>query len=255
MTLRRCFVEPEWWTEAEIALAPEESRHAAAALRLRAGAVVLLWDGQGHEMEAEVLAATPAAVRVRPRPATRRTQPRPPVALTLIQALPKHGLLEWIVEKAVELGAHAVQPVFTERVIARWRPADSAKHRARWQRVAREAAKQCGLAWLPEIAPLRPLADVLADPAFVRPCLVGSLQARADPLPAALADLRAARPAAVSFVIGPEGDLTASETQRLVEAGARLVSFGPRTLRVETAALYGLSVCVYELMRPAAPSA
>lgn len=238
----RSFVSPAQWLQAEVTLSPEDSHHAARVRRIRIGELIELCDGQGQTAEAEVTAIAPGRVRVTIREETRTNTPCPAAAITLIQALPKHDRLELIIQKATELGIQAIQPVLTERVVVRPRAADAVQRLARWQKIALEAAKQCGVSRLPEIHPLRPLADLESAVAGFDLCWVASLQSVAVPFRTALGQAHSTPGRRVALVIGPEGDLTEPETLFLQKAGGRLVSFGPLVLRVETAALYGLSV-------------
>lgn len=238
----RCFVPPAQWRQAEATLSPEDSHHAARVRRLRIGELIELCDGQGRTAQAAVTAIGPGRIRVTIREDTRVNTPCPAVAITLIQALPKHDRLEWIIQKATELGIQAIQPVLTERVVVRPRAADATQRLARWQKIALEAAKQCGVSRLPEIHPLQSLADLGPVVAGFDFCYVASLGPQAQAFRAAVENARRSGPTRLALVIGPEGDLTDKETQLLREAGGRLVSFGRLILRTETAALYGLSV-------------
>ncbi|MBU1855843.1 MAG: RNA methyltransferase, partial [Verrucomicrobia bacterium] len=120
------------------------------------------------------------------------------------------------------------------------------QRRGRWQKIAQEATRQCGVAWMPSVLPVRSLPEITADLARFDLCLVGSLHAgaRAFRETVTKASVHAAR--SIALIIGPEGDLTEKETTALRDAGAHLVSFGNAVFRVETAALYGLSLLHYE---------
>jgi 16S rRNA (uracil1498-N3)-methyltransferase len=231
---------PEWPTDqSDAVLDPSESRHAATVLRLRPGDAVTVFDGLGREATARVVESGKQAVRL--AVGEPRLTARPAMRLVLAVAIPKGSTIDWIIEKAVELGAAQVIPLLTERTVVRLAPADRVDRQRKWQRIALEAAKQCGQNWLPSVLPPQPLADALASapPSDFQWPLVASLQPDARPLAPTLAALPA--PAAAALWIGPEGDFTPDEYHQLRAAGLLPVSLGPTVLRVETAALYGLS--------------
>lgn len=172
-------------------------------------------------------------------------------SLTLVQALPKGRKMDLIVEKATEFGAAAVWPVETERIVVRPTGAWRREHVERWQRIAGSAAAQCGLDWVPEIREVSPLADVLPLCGTFDAVLIGCLGGQVPSLHSVLGGLKARECRRLALLIGPEGDLAEREIGDVVGAGGLPVSFGPLVFRVETAALYGLSVLAYEFLNPA----
>lgn len=257
--MMRCLIDVSQWAADEIELAPDESHHLVQVLRARIGEQVGLFTGRGHTAEATFIAVRQKRALVRVLPATRRTVPPPAVAVTLIQAIPKHALMDGIIQKAVELGAQAIQPLITERVIVQLSTGDgrsagdgqsagaAEQRRGRWQKIALEATRQCGVAWMPSVLPVRSLPEITADLVRFDLCLVGSLHADARAFREVVTKARVPSLRSIALIIGPEGDLTETETAALRDAGAHLVSFGNAVLRVETAALYGLSLLHYEM--------
>lgn len=241
MTAHRFFLESDRWASTVPELNPEEAHHFVHVLRGRENTDIEVFDGAGRVARATVtaLGRDRAALRLQ----AIRVIPAPAVAITLYQALPKGSRWDWLVEKATEIGATRIVPLITER--SEVRPGgrgESGGPPDRWRRIALSAAKQCGLAWLPEIrAAVRPgdWAVLFADSEQV---LMGVLDPAAPSLQSVLESFRSAPPARLGLLIGPEGDLTATEIAGAMQAGALRVSFGPNTLRVETAALYALSV-------------
>jgi len=158
--------------------------------------------------------------------------------------------MELIVQKAVEIGASEVVPLISERTIVRLAEGEASHKRAKWQLVAIEAAKQSGQNWLPEVQTPRSLPQFFADAGQHDLQLIGSLQSEALHLKAILADYSAmhtSKPARVLMLIGPEGDFTPAELNLARAHGCRPTTLGPIILRVETAAIYCLSVLSYEL--------
>jgi len=168
------------------------------------------------------------------------------VMVTLIQAIPKSQKMEWIIQKATEIGVWAIIPVMTERGVVRLDGARAGRRDDRWQKIAEEAAKQCRTAWIPRVAPIVSLKLLLESGLWSDLSLVGSLDANAVPLKTCLRSLKGKRPQSVSLLIGPEGDFSPAELELAKAKGAVPISYGSRVLRVETAALYGLSILAYE---------
>ena len=215
----------------EILLPPTEAHHAAHVLRLKAGDAVELFDGRGGAAlgrivrikKGEVAAAIEGI-----RPAAARPEP----LIHLGFAVPKGDRLDWLLEKASEMGAASLGPVLFERSVAGG-TALSPAQRQRWLARCIAAAKQSGLDFLPQIEDPRPLAEFLSA-ASGSVGLCGDLAPGAAPLAEALRR-RPGQP--ITILVGPEGGLTDVERQLVRAAGFALVRLGRTTLRTETAAL------------------
>ena len=155
--------------------------------------------------------------------------------------------MDSIVEKGTELGMARLVPVMTDRTITRLDEAKGRKRCERWARIAHSAAKQCGVCWIPEIAPVQSLAAALAARPEGDVLLVGDLIGEPRPMAVVVDELAADPPPSVSLLIGPEGDLTPAEMEAATTAGAIGVNMGPLVLRTDTAALFGLSVLASRL--------
>lgn len=154
-------------------------------------------------------------------------------SLTVVQALPKGERGELAVELATELGVDVVVPWDAERDITRWKADRAEKGRARWERTAREAAKQSRRAWTPvvtDLASTAEVADRLADAAL-------ALVLHSDDLTAGvpLGDVDLPDSGELVVVVGPEGGISPAEVERFTGAGAGLVRLGPEVLRTSTA--------------------
>jgi 16S rRNA (uracil1498-N3)-methyltransferase len=241
----RCFVDPAEWEAERIRLTPVDAHHVTDVLRASVGVSVAVCDGLGGEAVGEIVEAGPGGVVV--RVLERRRRATADWRLTLVQAVPKGERMEWLIQKAVELGAWSVVPVMTDRGVVRLDGARAAQRVDRWQRIATEAAKQCRTAWITRVEPVISLRRWLGAPGRAETLVIGSLEGEAKPLRAVCAALRGQPPGGVALLIGPEGDFSPEELQLARDAGARPVTFGCRVLRVETAALYALGVMSYEL--------
>ncbi|MBI2527214.1 MAG: 16S rRNA (uracil(1498)-N(3))-methyltransferase [Candidatus Rokubacteria bacterium] len=234
---------PSFYLRAEAVSGPrvtfdaQETRHLARVLRLAPGDVVQAVDGQGQELTVRLtrVDARSAEGLILGREGRQRESP---LHLTLVQGLPKGAKLETIIRMATELGVSRVVPVVTERTVVRTDAVRRAGRLDRWQRVAREAAKQCGRTVIPEVAAARPLAEWLHEG---RPD--GLLLCLWEEEHALLADRLPPPPVSVAtLVVGPEGGLAAGEVDALGAAGAVTASLGGRVLRTETAGPVGLAL-------------
>jgi 16S rRNA (uracil1498-N3)-methyltransferase len=184
-----------------------------------------------------------------------RSHTPPACQITLIQALPRGKIIEAIIQKATELGVARVVPLMSERVLSQFEERDAAHKRAKLQSVAVEAIKQCGSPWLPQIEAPMTLNQFLArGEAFELP-LLASLQSDSKPAQDHFRAFQARhgrRPRSACVWVGPEGDFTPPETANIKAGGALPITLGRLVLRVETAAIYCLSILRYELESPAA---
>ena len=229
------------------ALEGDEAKHCARILRKQAGDRIIVFDGEGSEATAEIAAIS--ARRVELKILERRHRPAPAVSISLIQAIPKGGNMEWIIEKAVELGVNAIFPVFTEHTVVRLDAKEAAKKQEKWRRVALEACKQCGQNWLPRIHAPAPFLATLDPPPGHDLKIIAALQPDSRPLKSMLAEQRAGNrePRALCLAIGPEGDFTPAEYAAARAHGFVPITLGPLVLRVETAALCAMALVVQEL--------
>jgi 16S rRNA (uracil1498-N3)-methyltransferase len=252
MGMPRFYIPPEQWNLDKLTLEDHEAHHCQDVMRMKEGDRVAVFDGRGHEATAEVAALSKGRVAL--KTLQQATTPQPTSDIFLGQAIPKGKNMDIIVEKATELGAVGVIPLISERTIVRLNPDEARDRREKWQRVAVEAAKQCGRNWLPEIRqPLTPKALFDAGEKFDL-MLVASLQPDARHLKTVLREMAGDRPVPfgprirrVLVLIGPEGDFTPAEMAIAKSAGCQPITLGPIILRTETAAIYCLSVLSHEL--------
>lgn len=218
-------------TGLELALPPGPARH-VQVLRMQPGEAVTLFDGRGGEYAARIVHMGRSEVRVMVEghdPVEREAA----IAVHLAVAIPANERMDWLVEKAAELGAVSIQPLLAERSVLRLQGERAQKKQAHWQGVAVAACEQCGRNRVPLVHPVRNLLPWLAaQPAG----LVLSLRAGGRPLQA-----HAAAPA-LTLLSGPEGGLAPAEEDAAAGRGWQPVTLGPRVLRAETAPLAALAV-------------
>lgn len=243
--MHRCHIAPPAWSALPLVPDDEEAHHLLHVLRARQGDEVIAFDGLGRRATCRVRLQG-GDVSLEPIPGTeqRRTWS---LSVTLYQSVLKGPRMDLLVEKATELGAGTIVPVMTDRSIVRLTPEQSVERRQRWQRIAIGAAKQCGTDWVPAVAPVVRVADLAPRLRAGGLCLLGSLAPAVRPVADVLAEARAAGVSAVSWIIGPEGDLTDAEHAACLAAGALPVTLGLRVLRAETAALHALSITLFAL--------
>lgn len=216
----------------DVVLRGEEGRHARVR-RLAIGEPVVLFDGAGHSWLGAVCGAGRDGVRVRVTAARPDGAGESPLDLTLAVALLKSDKLDWVIEKATELGVSRLRPFASAHSLAQ----PSANRLARWQQLARAAAKQCGRSAVPAVAAPCMFAELFARPAAARLLLAE----HGETVP--LASLPLDRPASVLLAIGPEGGFEPAELADAHAAGFTLVGLGPRILRAETAAITAVALC------------
>ena len=275
--MHRFYIPPENWNPGALALTSAEAHHARDVLRLKRGDKLVVFNGRGREITAEIVdlvrhgTDSPGRARDEIRLRKLHEAETPPVRcrITLGQAIPKGKNMDLIVQKAVEIGAAEIAPILSDRTVVHVDLESAAQKQAKWQQVAIEAAKQCGQNWLPKVRAPRKLKDFFSDVDSVAVSerrinaadaqraplqelrLIGSLQSDARHLKKILADYSSEHgqlPTSVLMLVGPEGDFTPAELALARSHGCRPITLGPVVLRVETAAIYCLSILSYELL-------
>lgn len=212
------------------------ANHVVRVLRLGAGDVIAVFDGQGEEYGGRIQSVRRGEVRIE-LAEQRANACDSPLRLTLAQAVARGERMDWVVQKAVELGATRIVGVLTERSVVRLDAAQARSKHRHWQGVAAAACEQSGRARLAEIPAPVALEDWLAG-------LPGG-GLRVLPSPEAAQGLEAlpvASSGEVLVLVGPEGGLTEREVSSALAHGFRPVRLGPRVLRTETAAVVALAL-------------
>ena len=241
--MHRHYVTPEILQESRVELSRADSRHFTTVLRLKEGDQVQLFDGCGCDGVFTIVSSSKNELMLeRTGELVHHNPPR--CKITLGACISKGARMDWTVEKAVELGASEILPIASEFSVVRiGGKKDAESKRARWIRIAIDAARQSDAAFLPNITPPLPLDEALQHIADCRTIIAGALQPDARPMRDVLAELRAKpAPEKVAWMTGPEGDFSPREYQTLRDAGVLFVNLGDQILRAETAAMYGLCV-------------
>lgn len=213
------------------------ARHVVQVLRLRAGAALTLFNGEGGEFQCVLASMDKHAATVQVgtyQPVERES----PLQLTLAQCVAKGERMDYSIQKAVELGVHRIVPLLSARSVVKLGAERWDKKRQHWEGVIAAACEQCGRNRLPRLAPVSALSEWLShgkDKGHdhdVRLVLAPDAQTSLAAFPAARA---------ASLLIGPEGGLSEAEIASAVSQGCTAVSLGPRVLRTETAGVAALA--------------
>jgi len=226
----RIFVEAALAAGAQVALDAAQAHHAARVLRLAEGEPVVLFDGRGGEWRGRMAAIGKREVRValEAHEAIERESPLP---VTLVQALSAADRMDYTVQKAVELGAAAIETVVAEKSVARL-AGERAKARAgHWRRIAIAACEQCGRNRIPPIAAPLPFANWMGRPRAEALKLLAAPGAGVS-----LREALAGTPSSIVVAVGPEAGFSEPEEAAFAAAGYAPVHLGPRILRTETVA-------------------
>lgn len=229
-------------------LAGAEGRHAASVRRIGAGEWVDVVDGAGLRLTCEVAGADKSSLSLVVREVLQEERPVPEIVL--VQALAKGGRDEAAVEICTEIGIDRVIPWASQRAIVQWKGPKAEKGRAKWEGVARAAAKQSRRAFVPTVEGVMDSRELtswvaaLTDEAGV--AFVCHEEA-SESLGAALASLQeagadASLPPRVALIVGPEGGIGPEETGALVDVGARMIGLGANVLRSSTAGAVALTL-------------
>ncbi len=244
----RFFVQSTQIENGTVTVLGDDAHHISRSLRMAAGEQITVCDMQHREYLCELAEFLPDCVRARVLSVTQSVA-EPPVAITLYQALPKGDKLDSIIQKAVECGVCRIVPFESERCVMRAKPDAEQRKTERRQRIATEAAKQCGRGVLPEVKPTVSFSQMI-DQASVSDTVLFCYEGDGT-LPVGEL-LRAAPPqkgSALSIVVGSEGGFSLAEAEQARANGFLMCGLGPRILRTETASgfVLGCISCLLEL--------
>ena len=235
-TVHRIFSSESLRLNGEISLVDDRARYVSRTLRLKESDRIRIFDGTGGEFEAVISRVAKGRVDVLPETFI-DTNIESPVALHLVQGVSRGERMDFVVQKATELGVVRITPVLTEFTVVRLDADRAARRREHWQRVAESACEQCGRNLVPIVGLPTPLRQLLAH---------ADAQERHRIVMDASAPERLAEyvfdSGDVDLLIGPEGGLSPSEREAAAAAGFDARSIGPRILRTETAAIAAVSI-------------
>ncbi|BBB92779.1 MAG TPA: 16S rRNA (uracil(1498)-N(3))-methyltransferase [Methylomusa anaerophila] len=221
----------------------EDARHISRVLRMTVGEKLIVVGDDGQAGRATITRITPDTVAVMLEEIL-INDTEPPIQVWLAQGLTKGDKMDYIIQKAVELGVAGIVPVITENCVVRYNEVKKTDKVKRWQKIAAEAAKQCRRSQIPEVKTVTHLSDLFGEEicsgAKVIMCYEG------DASQGIRSILTASDRQSYVIIIGPEGGFSDSEVRICENNGALTVTMGPRILRTETAALAALTVIMYQ---------
>ena len=241
--MHRFFV-PQLYNE-EMYIEGVDARHISKVLRMLPGAQLQIVSDDGVSAVAEITAIDSERVTVRCLEKLAESH-EPRVKLVLAQGLAKGEKMDFIIQKAVEMGAYSVIPVAMEHSVVRLDGAKAAKKVERWQKIAESAAKQSKRDIIPEVQPVQSMAEMLAKCTCQTKIIAYECEDRLSLKAALKAAEEAGGISELLLIIGPEGGISEGELEQARQAGAVPVSLGRRILRAETAGLVAISAIFYE---------
>jgi len=221
----------------------DEAHHILDVMRLKNGNRIVAFDGQGNEYEG-IIKDTKKTELLLEIINVRNLEPVKKLNITLVQAIPKKAKIDFIIEKAVELGVDTIIPMRSSRTIVKFDKEKKESRYKRWQRITLSASKQCGALSVPIVYPVAEFGDIVkkakAYDLAIMPCLYKETQGIKKVI-------RGFTGKTILVFIGPEGDFAEGEIKTAKNEGCKLVSLGCRVLRADTAAINALSILQYEL--------
>lgn len=240
--MSRFYVPEESVKGDQISIGGREAHHILDVMRLKISDEVVVFDGKGKEYAGKVTqigrkSLVLHVVKVRDISQEKK------YSITLIQAIPKKNKMDYIVEKATELGVDTIIPVVTARTIPDWDETKRSDVVLRWQKISKEASKQCGRVTLPQVKPLSGLEEAIKNSNGYALKLMAALAGETVKLKNAL---KGCPEGMIAVAIGPEGDFTPEEIRMAAKSGFKTVDLGPRVLKSDTAALAVLAIIDHE---------
>ena len=220
----------------------EEVKHILRVLRLKAGDEIIVFDGLGNEFEGAIVKETSSSVVIQVQNISSSIR-ESPLEITLAQSLLKGEKMDYLIQKATELGVKQIIPFLSSRSIPLLEKSDKLKRFHRWEKIVIESSKQCGRGVIPKIKPLWDYSEVLqnAPQDSLRLILWEREEVR---LREVLERLK--EKTRIFFIVGPEGGFSKEEIGEAKRAGFVAVRLGKRVLRAETASLCLLSILQYD---------
>lgn len=231
------FTKPDYIDGSELKIVGEDVSHISKVLRMSAGDNIIVCDGEGNDYDAVIKSISKTEV-VAEITGKYVCDAEPCVDVTLYQALPKQGKMEYIIQKNTELGVNRIVPVYTKRCVVK--PSDKTE---RWSKVAESAAKQCGRGIIPQVMPVISFDEAVKQ---MKEYDLALMPYECEDECGLKKVLQSSKYKNVSVFIGPEGGFDLKEVEAAINSGVKTVTLGKRILRTETAASAVLPIIMYE---------
>ena len=231
------FTKPDYIDDKELKIIGEDVSHISKVLRMSAGDNIIVCDGEGNDYDAIITSISKTEV-IAEITGKYVCDAEPCVDVTLYQALPKQGKMEYIIQKNTELGVNRIVPVYTKRCVVK--PSDKTE---RWSKVAESAAKQCGRGIIPQVMPVISFDEAVKQ---MKEYDLALMPYECEDECGLKKVLQSSKYKNVSVFIGPEGGFDLKEVEAAINSGVKTVTLGKRILRTETAASAVLPIIMYE---------
>ena len=231
------FTKPDYIDDKELKIIGEDVSHISKVLRMSAGDNIIVCDGEGNDYDAIITSISKTEV-IAEITGKYVCDAEPCVDVTLYQALPKQGKMEYIIQKNTELGVNKIVPVYTKRCVVK--PSDKTE---RWSKVAESAAKQCGRGIIPKVMPVISFDEAVKQ---MKEYDLALMPYECEDECGLKKVLQSSKYKNVSVFIGPEGGFDLKEVEAAINSGVKTVTLGKRILRTETAASAVLPIIMYE---------
>ena len=244
--MHRFVVDPANIKDDEVLIEGHDLIHLKNVLRLKPKDIIHVFDGSGMEYVSAIVSVNEnnALARIQ---SSYKSETEPELRVTLFQGIPKGDKMDLIIQKTVELGVHKIVPMMTERTVVKLKEKDIAKKVNRWSRIAKESAKQCGRAYIPQLVhpiEFQHLPDMLKE--YDASILLYENESKKC-LKEVLKCYTINKIDDISIIVGPEGGFAHQEIETYRNLGYDTVGLGRRILRTETASISTLSIIMYEL--------
>lgn len=244
--MHRFVVDPQNIQNGYVKIDGVDLNHLGKVLRLGPGDTINVFDGRGREFEARLLSIdkTCALAEIT---ASFHAETEPETRLTLFQGLPKGEKMDLIIQKTVELGVHRIIPVITDRTVVQLDKDNGVKKALRWSKIAREAAKQCRRAFVPDVSEPVSFDEALnAAKGYEKALLLYENESKKC-LKEILKCYTINKIEEIALFVGPEGGFSPHEMEKYTNEGFDVAGLGKRILRAETAAISVISIIMYEM--------
>ncbi len=237
VVMPKFFTKPDYINNKELRIIGDDVSHISKVLRMSAGDNIIVCDGEGNDYDATIMSISKTEV-IAEITGKYVCDAEPSVNVTLYQALPKQGKMEYIIQKNIELGVNKIIPVYTKRCVVK--PSDKTE---RWSKVAESAAKQCGRGIIPQVMPAVSFNEAIEQ---MKEYDLALMPYECEEENGLKKVLQSSNYKNVSIFIGPEGGFDLKEVEAALSAGVKTVTLGKRILRTETAASAVLPIIMYE---------
>lgn len=238
--MRRFFLKGQ--LEPEVTITGPDAYHMSRVLRMKPGERVTLIAEDGQAAIAVIQQVEESCIRLCPEEIIKEER-ESPVKVSLAQCLPKSDKMDYIVQKAVELGVDSIIPVISQNTVVRYDAKKKAERVSRWQKIAGEAAKQSGRLQVPVVTAVQDIAQLFQYIDKESKVLL-LYEGQADSTLKQV--LRKGDSRHYTIIVGPEGGFSPDEVQLCRSLGALIITLGPRILRTETAPVAAISIVMYE---------